>query len=239
MLDEGPLVVVQVELLGIVAAQVARHVDEESDAAEKVDDGGENGVIEALGPGLRWRDGGCVHPHAYDCCRELGGGVRRVSGKTWTWLSRTMADDSSQHVTKTGSAIMYLTRLRKCRRRKKLPVNPTARDTPFRVSSLCLLRFSYIASLLGVFQCAHSCGSGIPTPRLSGPAPLSGRVIRHVDTSEASERTWDRGPREATMSGMAVEANHHCLVRVRLVFWVNNSLGRSLTEVGRHWHLGV
>ena len=122
-----------------------------------------------------------------------------------------MADDNSQQITNTGSAIMYLSRLRKCRRRKKLPVNPKARDTPLRVSSLYLLHVSQLVNNEALCKCTCSCGSGIPIPRLSGPAPLSGSVILHVDTNDASDRTCDRGPREATMSGMAVEANHHCL----------------------------
>lgn len=56
-----------------MAAQIAHHVDEEPDATGKVYHGSEDGMPEALGPGLGWWYGGCVEPHAYDCCDELGG----------------------------------------------------------------------------------------------------------------------------------------------------------------------
>ena len=47
-----------------------------------------------------------------------------------------MADDKNHMITVAGKAIIYRTRLVKLHKRKKLPINPKARESPLRMSSL-------------------------------------------------------------------------------------------------------
>ncbi len=63
----------------------------------------------------------------------------------------------------------------------------------------------------------HHLGSAIPIaasseplPLLSG-MPLLGSVNLQGETRAAIDKTLDRGPIVAATSGIAVEANHHCL----------------------------
>lgn len=63
-------------------------------------------------------------------------------------------------------------------------------------------------------RCVYHCGSLMPTPLSSVPAgswPLSARVTLHGVTRAAMDRTLQRGPVVAAMSGTAVDANHHFL----------------------------
>ncbi len=58
----------------------------------------------------------------------------------------------------------------------------------------------------------------MPTPAPSMPSgswPLFGSVTLQGVTRAATESTLDSGPMVAASSGMAVEANHHCLWRRR------------------------
>jgi len=118
-----------------------------------------------------------------------------------------------------GSDIMYLTRPVKLRRRKKLPAKPQANDMALRMISLVSgvsLGASRIAQRPGSATGPYHRGSRIPTPLPSVPSgswPLFGRVTLQGDTRAATERTLERGPMVAESSGMAVEANHHCLHR--------------------------
>lgn len=69
--DEGALGVVEVELLGVVAAEVADEVDGEDAAADEVEAGGQHGVPETLGICLDWGCRGDVDVHHGDDDDEL------------------------------------------------------------------------------------------------------------------------------------------------------------------------
>lgn len=48
----------------------------------------------------------------------------------------TIADDRNHKITVAGKAIIYRTRLVKLHKRKKLPMNPKAKERPLRMISL-------------------------------------------------------------------------------------------------------
>ncbi len=77
--DEGALIVVQAELLGIVAAEVAHHVHYEHDAPDEVYYRSHDGVPVALGVDLAGGDGLGIHMHPYRDPHELYTGHRSVT----------------------------------------------------------------------------------------------------------------------------------------------------------------
>lgn len=79
--DEGALGVVEVELLGVVAAEVADEVDGEDAAADEVEAGRQHGVPETLRVRLNWWCRGNMDVHHGDDDDELLDVV--VSAKTW------------------------------------------------------------------------------------------------------------------------------------------------------------
>jgi hypothetical protein len=119
-----------------------------------------------------------------------------------------MAVAKYQEIMVIGKAIMYLTLLVKFSSKAKLPKKPQTRDIAFKMTSLSR-QFSVSFKLSGVRT--HQCGSGMPTPRSSSPAPLSGSVSLHFVTRAAIDSTFAMGPIVAARRGMAVEANHQSL----------------------------
>lgn len=71
--NQRSLVVVEVKLLGVVAAEVAKQVDEQDYGAEEIQDGGKNGMPESLGVDFSRRHWGCVDVHRAGRGDELVG----------------------------------------------------------------------------------------------------------------------------------------------------------------------
>lgn len=131
---------------------------------------------------------------------------------------RTRMEEATQKMMDKGSAMMYRTRPVKFSKRKKFPINPHASEIAFRTISLGSRSVSIVTHALPhIATVTHHFGSAIPTPLSSVPSgkcPLLARITRHGLTSAAMERTLHSGPIVAAMRGIAVDANHHFLIRL-------------------------
>lgn len=109
-------------------------------------------------------------------------------------VSRTIPVAIYHAIIVSGRAIIYLTRLVKLNIRARFPSTPTPREI--------------------ALSTVHHNGSGMSTPASSAPSgscPSFGSVTLHFEANAAIERTFARGPIVAASSGIAVDANHHCL----------------------------